>query len=97
VSGHFRLFVVDGRTRENVRILDFEVPEHREPIALGVGPDGNLPPQAVHDAAAKLLKKGEAIDQIVHLAADSGPSTPSVAELEAQIARLQAQLEAAAA
>jgi hypothetical protein len=94
VSGHFRLYVVDAGTHENKRIVDFHVPEHPHPVALGVGADGLPAPKAVTVAAAKLLKKGEKVDQIVHLAEDAGPSTPTVAELEAQIARLQAQIEA---
>lgn len=93
MSGWFRVAVVNAKN-ENVRTFTIEVPGHPHPIALGVGDDGVATPAAVNKAAKKLLEKGERIDQIVHLDVTTHePFVPKTAdEIQAQIARLQAQL-----
>lgn len=93
MSGWFRVTVVNKKN-ETVRVADFEVPEHPHPIAIG-SEATPYPPEAVEVAAGKLLKRGEQVGAIVHITPDwmqvDQPMTAK--QIEAQIARLQKQLE----
>lgn len=97
MSGFFRVTVVKKKGNETVRTEEIEVLDYRDPIAIGTTPypeSADAPP-AVLEAAEKLLKRGEAIGAIVHITPEwmqvNQPMTPE--QIEAQIARLQRQLE----